>query len=202
MWLFFTIVHHHLFFHFFLLAQGDDDDNGDEWEDVDGEDDDGEACEFETAMDEEHEQPTGDVALDTLRSLIHETGSDRLFPPLDGTALYSTLCKINHSCEPNVLVTYTCTQEYGLVAKLHALRPIMDGEELLQSYVDQSMGKWSSSHHATAPYLIYFAIAFSNDCLQIGRIDEKLSQSMDSLARVQSVKFKHKFRQEVNVPSF
>ena len=92
-------------------------------------------------MDEENEQPTGDVALDKLRSLIRETGSDRLFPPLDGTALYSTLCKINHSCEPNVLVTYTCTQEHGLVAKLHALRPIVVGEELLQSYVDQTMGE-------------------------------------------------------------
>lgn len=39
---------------------------------------------------------------------LAETGDslDALFVPLDGTCMYSTACKMNHSCEPNVLVRY------------------------------------------------------------------------------------------------
>ena len=92
-------------------------------------------------MEEEGEAPSGDESLDKLRALIKETGADTLFPPLDGTALYATMCKINHSCVPNVLVTYTFTQEHGLVAQLRTVRPIQPGEELVQSYVDQHMGE-------------------------------------------------------------
>jgi hypothetical protein len=100
---------------------------------------------------EDEEGPSGDPALDQLRALVRETGSDALFPPLDGTALYATLCKINHSCVPNVLVSYTCTREHGLVAMLHAVRPVAAGDELVQSYVDQHAGasraNLSSFHH-------------------------------------------------------
>ena len=31
---------------------------------------------------------------------------DALFPPLDGTALFTTTCTMNHACVPNVRVTY------------------------------------------------------------------------------------------------
>lgn len=126
------------------VAQGGEDEEG-EWEDVD-EDDEGAAACADTSMEEaeeeeeEDEGPSGDPALDQLRALVRETGSDALFPPLDGTALYTTLCKINHSCVPNVLVSYTCTREHGLVAVLHAVRPVAAGEELVQSYVDQHAG--------------------------------------------------------------
>jgi SET domain-containing protein len=64
-----------------------------------------------------------------------------VFPPLDGTALYATHCKINHSCDPNVIVKYNSCEDRGLIAELHALKDILAGEELVQSYIDQSMGE-------------------------------------------------------------
>lgn len=72
-----------------------------------------------------------------LRELIEEQGMDTLFPPLDGTAFYALICRINHSCDPNVRVTYVNSPQFGLQAHLIALRPIQPGEELLQSYIDQ-----------------------------------------------------------------
>ncbi len=66
-------------------------------------------------------------------------GFDALCPPLDGTAFYRTICKVNHSCEPNVRVEYTCLPDKGLVAQLVAVRPILPNEELVQSYINQHM---------------------------------------------------------------
>lgn len=34
---------------------------------------------------------------------------DMIFTPLDGLAMYSTTCKMNHSCSPNILVSYLDT---------------------------------------------------------------------------------------------
>jgi SET domain-containing protein len=95
------------------------------------------------AMDEQEllDADTGDLSLNKLNTILQEYGVDNLFTPLDGTALFSTLCKINHSCDPNVKVKYAFTREYGLVATLTALKDIITGAELLQSYIDQTMGK-------------------------------------------------------------
>jgi hypothetical protein len=95
------------------------------------------------AMDEQElfDADTGDLSLNKLNTILQEYGVDNIFTPLDGTALFSTLCKINHSCDPNVKVKYTFTREYGLVATLTALKDIITGAELLQSYIDQTMGK-------------------------------------------------------------
>ena len=90
------------------------------------------------------EEP-GNEALKELKSLVEENGEDMLYPPLDGTAFYLTLCKINHSCEPNVVVKYTSKPSGGLVAQLFAVRDIVPGEELLQSYIDNSLRKCFSS---------------------------------------------------------
>ena len=76
-----------------------------------------------------------------LHALINEYGLDTIFPPLDGTAFYTTICKINHSCDPNVLVTYSSTPEKGLVANLNTIKPIEAGMELVQSYIDVNLGK-------------------------------------------------------------
>jgi SET domain len=89
---------------------------------------------------------TGDASLDKLKSVLHEYGADGVFTPLDGTALFSMLCKINHSCDPNVRVKYVFTREHGMVARLVALKDIKPDEELLQSYIDQSMGKRRECH--------------------------------------------------------
>ena len=73
-----------------------------------------------------------------LQELITKHGVDNLYPPLDGTAFYLIICRINHSCDPNVIVRYKDSNE-GLIAELHALKSIEPGEELFQSYIDQGM---------------------------------------------------------------
>lgn len=83
---------------------------------------------------------TGDASLNRLHMLLKENDVENIFPPLDGTALFSMLCKINHSCEPNVRVKYVFTKELGLTAFLVALKEIEVGSELLQSYIDETMG--------------------------------------------------------------
>ena len=107
---------------------------------------------------------TGNASLDELHTLLNEHGLDKVFPPLDGTAFYANICKINHSCVPNVIVTYTTrshlkstpvlglsTHEVsavsgdddrndGLVALVKVLKPIQPGEELVQSYIDTNLG--------------------------------------------------------------
>ena len=85
---------------------------------------------------------------------------------LDGTALYSYICCMNHSCDPNVMVLYyppsyvdkslhksNPLEEYAktpedkiqstrpLVATVIAIKDIQSGEELLHSYVDRYMLK-------------------------------------------------------------
>eukprot|EP00814_Leptocylindrus_danicus_P006492 CAMPEP_0116031374 /NCGR_PEP_ID=MMETSP0321-20121206/17470_1 /TAXON_ID=163516 /ORGANISM="Leptocylindrus danicus var. danicus, Strain B650" /LENGTH=791 /DNA_ID=CAMNT_0003506475 /DNA_START=469 /DNA_END=2842 /DNA_ORIENTATION=- len=62
---------------------------------------------------------------------------DRLFTPLDGTAVFSLACKMNHSCAPNVLVRYRCGwgEHQPLVLQCIALRDIDEGEELCISYI-------------------------------------------------------------------
>lgn len=83
------------------------------------------------------------TSLDTLLMAIEEAGGpDTVFPPLDGTAFYSMLCRINHSCDPNVMVRYSQSRESGLLAQLVALRDLIPEEELLYSYIDQSLRKY------------------------------------------------------------
>lgn len=62
-----------------------------------------------------------------------------LIPPLDGTAFYINICKINHSCDPNMYVKYASSVEHGVFAEVVSLRGIAAGEELLQSYIDQAL---------------------------------------------------------------
>jgi phosphosulfolactate synthase (CoM biosynthesis protein A) len=88
------------------------------------------------------------TARQQLNTIIEDVGLERLIPPLDGTAFYSLICKINHSCEPNVIVKYDPAAETavlpetvfantsvgqstgsarGLVGSLHVLRDITPG---------------------------------------------------------------------------
>lgn len=70
---------------------------------------------------------------------------DALFVPLDGTAMYYTTCKMNHSCSPNVIARYrfsssaTVGGQWGsshpLAVECVALRDIKEGEELAISYI-------------------------------------------------------------------
>jgi hypothetical protein len=65
---------------------------------------------------------------------------DVVFPPLDGTAMFSITCKMNHSCDPNIMVVYRRLPGWGrrfpLTAFSVATRDIAAGEELTISYID------------------------------------------------------------------
>ena len=62
---------------------------------------------------------------------------DQCFTPMDGTAMFSLACKMNHSCSPNVLVRYRCGwgQSRPLVLQCVAIRRISIDEELCISYI-------------------------------------------------------------------
>lgn len=74
---------------------------------------------------------------------LNVAGLEAIFPPLDGTSFYKTICKINHSCKPNVRVQYSSFQHSnnpiygGLIATMVALEDINPHDELVQSYIDQ-----------------------------------------------------------------
>ena len=67
---------------------------------------------------------------------------DDIFPPLDGTAMYAIACKMNHSCEPNVVVLYKRTgwgRKHPLAIFCIALRDIAQDEELTISYIENDL---------------------------------------------------------------
>lgn len=106
------------------------------------------------------------VVDDVSDSSSSAAGEEReLFAPLDGTALYSLICCMNHSCRPNCVVRYPGRRKKGdcrgsshvsgsrefdpaaaagaadpLVAEVLLLRDVAAGEELVQSYVTREMG--------------------------------------------------------------
>ena len=83
-----------------------------------------------------------DLAVPEEHQVIECVGDDMdlIFPPLDGTAMYSITCKMNHSCNPNVSVVYRRQpgwgSQYPLAAFCVAQRDIAEGEELTISYID------------------------------------------------------------------
>lgn len=124
----------------------DEDEDYEDVEDEEGESD-GDAEEGDADGDGEgagdmqtEEAADADPNVAAIREAVEQYGLETLFPPLDGTAFYSTICHINHSCDPNVRVTYTNCPQRGLLATLVAVRPIFPGEELVQSYIDQFQG--------------------------------------------------------------
>jgi hypothetical protein len=86
---------------------------------------------------------TNDYRLDwdKLQQMIAGEGEETLFPPLDGTAFFVTTCKINHSCDPNVQVSYHSHPQKGLELQMKAIKEISPNEELVQSYIDQFQSK-------------------------------------------------------------
>jgi hypothetical protein len=118
-------------------------DDGEEDEGEEGEEEGEGGGDMEVADDWSPDAAGNDSNLQRLYEVLSNSGLDSIFPPLDGTAFYSKICKINHSCEPNVVVKYPPApldgQPRPLTAQLIALRDIAPNEELLQSYIDQSM---------------------------------------------------------------
>ena len=56
----------------------------------------------------------------------------------DGTGLYSLACMMNHSCEPNIRVLYPEDGKGRGEARMVAMRPIKEGDELQISYIEES----------------------------------------------------------------
>ncbi len=125
---------------------------GDEDEEAGDEDEEGE-MEMETEEEEEEGLPppaTPEAGVALLDACAAESdssgdgdgddgdgsGGGGLFSALDGTALLSLICCMNHSCAPNCEVRWAGGLGGGpVVAELVALRPLVEGDELYQSYV-------------------------------------------------------------------
>lgn len=92
----------------------------------------------------------GDDGIATLQKAAVAEQPDEMFAPLDGTALYSLVCCMNHSCRPNCVVRCprgiapsrlsTDTKALPLVAQVVLIEAVAAGDELTQSYVDKDMG--------------------------------------------------------------
>ena len=91
-------------------------------------------------IDEDSSVCDAAVKEDRVRDTVGDD-LDYIFPPLDGTAMYYTACKMNHSCDPNVIVLYKGRgwgQKYPLTAYCIAFKDIHEGEELTISYIETS----------------------------------------------------------------
>ena len=81
---------------------------------------------------------------------------DYMFVPLDGTAMYSIACKMNHSCEPNVVILYKPSKGWGtnhpLTVHCVALRDIAANEELTISYIDAANLSYEQRQAGLANY--------------------------------------------------
>ena len=69
---------------------------------------------------------------------INDIDLEAYFPPLDGTALFTVICCMNHSCTPNVEVLWDDTSK-PLQAVVRSLKDIKRGEELCFSYIDTEL---------------------------------------------------------------
>lgn len=92
-----------------------------------------------------------DDRIDMVEKAATTERPDDMFAPLDGTALYSLICCMNHSCRPNCVVRYPGAvsspssstrndRALPLVAQVVLIEEVAAGDELTQSYVDKEMG--------------------------------------------------------------
>jgi hypothetical protein len=65
--------------------------------------------------------------------------ADEYFPPLDGTALFTVGCSMNHSCTPNVSPVWVPAGDASIQLHFVALKEIKEGDELNFSYIDANI---------------------------------------------------------------
>lgn len=92
-----------------------------------------------------NEDDMEDMSVEDARMVL-ESSLEDAFAPLDGTALYTLVCAMNHSCRPNCVVKYDGRGEHSkpgqadpLAARVVLLEDIGDGVELTQSYINNEM---------------------------------------------------------------
>jgi hypothetical protein len=122
--------------------------------------------EEEEAWESEGEEEGGSTAeavnrsalLEEMSGLVKTSGGeaevDPLFQPLDGTALFTTTCVMNHACSPNVVVCWAdaavpaawhhpsvepASPSAPLTLEVFALRDIAAGEELCFAYISKDL---------------------------------------------------------------
>ncbi|KAH9578183.1 SET domain [Trypanosoma melophagium] len=83
--------------------------------------------------------PGGLAAMNAFEEQVQEAGVDpqQLHYSSRGQGIYTIGCLFNHSCEPNLQVLYSCVNDETLTVE--AIRDIEPGEELLISYIDESL---------------------------------------------------------------
>ena len=131
-----------------MIGRNDDDSDNDEYDDSDNEgsnekddsNDEEENVSVNNAKDatealHDHEYDYTNDELASFLAGLDKDDLDALFAPLDGTAMYATACKMNHSCDPNVVVLYRPQQQTPLAVYCRALRDVCVGEELCISYI-------------------------------------------------------------------
>jgi hypothetical protein len=65
--------------------------------------------------------------------------ADEFFPALDGTALFTVGCSMNHSCRPNVTPIWCDRNDQPIEIHFIALESVKEGDELNFSYIDASV---------------------------------------------------------------
>ena len=121
----------------------------------DQESDDGEACSNSTDSLQNLQRGLEDLQIKSQEVFGHSDNEsdnfNRMFTPFDGTGMFSTACKMNHSCLPNVLVRYRSGWMHPLILQCIALKNIVEGEELCISYI-QSDDEFADRQKALKNY--------------------------------------------------
>ncbi|ORC85520.1 uncharacterized protein TM35_000341320 [Trypanosoma theileri] len=83
--------------------------------------------------------PGGLTSMNAFEEQVQEAGVDpqQLHYSSRGQGIYTIGCLFNHSCDPNLQVLYSSVNDETLTVE--ALRDIEPGEELLISYIDESL---------------------------------------------------------------
>jgi hypothetical protein len=91
---------------------------------------------------------------DDLLSEIEEMcqDADLYFPPLDGMAMFTLACCMNHSCDPNVRVAWCNKPGAPIELELVSLRAIGEGEELCFSYISTDIDSVDERRRALIDY--------------------------------------------------
>ncbi len=69
---------------------------------------------------------------------INSINLEAYFPPLDGTALFTVICCMNHSCNPNAEILWD-EESNALQAIVKTIKNIKKGDEISFSYIDSSL---------------------------------------------------------------
>ena len=78
--------------------------------------------------------------------------AEMFFPPLDGMAMFTLTCCMNHSCAPNVRLQWCNKPDGPIEISLVALRSIQEGEELCFSYIDGDIASVNERRAALKDY--------------------------------------------------